>query len=130
MDTVCEPDASDGVPFEAPWGHLGRDFTLGVVSLASKFLLNVLNSTDIHNGDTLQKQATERPPGVGLLTVCNHTRWDHRLCLKSSQVILGFPFPFQLLMHNYHTIDVYFSRHTDPGTVPTQRCWSGLQHHR
>ncbi len=74
MDSIFEPDISDEVNVDPPWGSSGRDFTLGIVSLGSKFLLDVLNSTEIRNFDTLEKQATERPSDTGLLTVCNHTR--------------------------------------------------------
>jgi monolysocardiolipin acyltransferase len=74
MDAICDIDLDDGVSVEPPWGAHGRDFTLGVVSFGSKFLLNILNSTEVRNGDSLYKHATERPTGVGLLTVCNHTR--------------------------------------------------------
>lgn len=74
MDAICEPDPFHGVPIDAPWGKLGRDFTLAFVSIGSKFVLNVLNTTRITNPERIEKAASERPPGTGLLTVCNHTR--------------------------------------------------------
>ncbi|CAL8463510.1 g3044 [Coccomyxa elongata] len=73
MDAICEPDPIHGVPFDAPWGRLGRDLTLALVSIGSKFVLNVLNTTRFTNVERIEKAATERPPGTGLLTVCNHT---------------------------------------------------------
>ncbi len=74
MDAICEPDPIHGVPIDAPWGRLGRDLTLAFVSIGSKFVLNVLNTTRFTNVERIEKAATERPPGTGLLTVCNHTR--------------------------------------------------------
>mmetsp|Transcript_23392 Transcript_23392/g.64909 ORF Transcript_23392/g.64909 Transcript_23392/m.64909 type:complete len:282 (-) Transcript_23392:199-1044(-) len=56
-----------------PWGEIGRSFTLGVVSLFSKTLLNVANATEIHNEERIKQYITERDRGSGLLTVCNHT---------------------------------------------------------
>ena len=37
-------------------------------------MLTTLNSTGVRNGDSLQSALTKRPPGAGLITVCNHTR--------------------------------------------------------
>lgn len=73
MDAICE-DPIEGVPIDAPWGDLGRNFTLGLVSIGSKFVLNVLNTTKIYNVEGIEEIATNRPSGTGLLTVCNHTR--------------------------------------------------------
>lgn len=58
----------------APWGELGRSWTLGLVSLASKAVLTLLNDFSVEGLDTFLQHATTREPGVGLITVCNHTR--------------------------------------------------------
>lgn len=58
----------------APWGDLGRACTLGIVSTFAKFVFNVMNDTKIVNHEAFLKAVTEREPGVGLLTVANHTR--------------------------------------------------------
>ena len=57
-----------------PWGELGRSSTLGVVSLFSKFVLRVLNTFSIDGAEEFRRHVMERPEGVGLITVCNHTR--------------------------------------------------------
>jgi hypothetical protein len=67
-----EPDSLDLT--EAPWGELGRSATLTGVALFSKFVLNVLNRTTIVNEEEFLRQITQRPEGVGLITVSNHTR--------------------------------------------------------
>ena len=59
---------------QPPWGPLGRSLTLGLVSGFAKLVLNVLNTTTVHNHDAFVSIVTERPEGQGLLTVCNHTR--------------------------------------------------------
>lgn len=58
----------------APWGELGRSWTLGLVSLFSKAVLTVLNDFSVEGLDIFLQHATAREPGVGLITVCNHTR--------------------------------------------------------
>lgn len=58
----------------APWGPFGRDLTLGVVSLASKLVMQLLNTTHIINHDAYLDLIYNRPSGLGLLTICNHTR--------------------------------------------------------
>ena len=71
MDALDEPDESITRP---PWGQLGRAFTLGFISATGKLFLNVLNRTEMHNLETLHRAVNERPTGVGLITVSNHTR--------------------------------------------------------
>jgi hypothetical protein len=61
-----------------PWGPYGRDVTLGIVSLATKFILQVLNRTKVLNHDTYKELVHNRPQGVGLLTISNHTRYANR----------------------------------------------------
>ena len=82
MGSSVDDEQSQGVPVSPPWGTFGRDATLGVVSLGSKFLLQWLNTYTTTNVSVLQDAVNERPAGQGLLTVCNHTRYM-RLPLKS-----------------------------------------------
>ena len=77
MDSVVDIDHQDDFPVDSPWGDVGRDLALCLVSLTSKFLLSVLNTTTVVNGETLQREVMDRPAEVGLLTVCNHTRSAH-----------------------------------------------------
>ena len=77
MDSLLEPeDALREQYLRAPWGDIGRSATLGIVSLFSKFVLRVLNTTDVDNLDQFHKEVLHRPEGVGLITVCNHTRYE------------------------------------------------------
>lgn len=71
MDSLLDFDQEYLGP---PWGPYGRDLTLGIVSLASKFILQVLNSTKVLNQDTYTELVHNRPHGAGLLTISNHTR--------------------------------------------------------
>lgn len=75
MGSSVDDEQSQGVPVSPPWGTFGRDVTLGVVSLGSKFLLQWLNTYTTTNVSVLQDAVNERPVGQGLLTVCNHTRY-------------------------------------------------------
>ncbi|KAF6249537.1 hypothetical protein COO60DRAFT_950041 [Scenedesmus sp. NREL 46B-D3] len=70
MDSLLDFDQEYLGP---PWGPYGRDLTLGIVSLASKFILQVLNSTKVLNQDTYTELVHNRPHGAGLLTISNHT---------------------------------------------------------
>ncbi len=56
-----------------PWGEMGRVVTLGLVSLFSKAVLTVANTTEVKHKETFDDLVMRRPPGVGLLTVSNHT---------------------------------------------------------
>lgn len=74
MDSTSDIDHPQGVPVSPPWGDTGRNATLGIVSLGSKFLLNWLNTFTTTNLSTLRDAVNKREDGRGLLTVCNHTR--------------------------------------------------------
>jgi monolysocardiolipin acyltransferase len=75
MDSLLEPeDHLSQQHLEAPWGAYGRSVTLGVVALGSKFVLNIWNTTYIEGIEAFRQQVLKRPEGVGLITVCNHTR--------------------------------------------------------
>jgi monolysocardiolipin acyltransferase len=71
MDSLLDYDQELLAP---PWGSLGRDAVLGAVATVTKLLLNVLNTTRAINHETYLDLVMHRPPGVGLLTVSNHTR--------------------------------------------------------
>ena len=81
MDALDDPDESILRP---PWGQLGRAATLAAVSALGKLFLQVLNGTDVRNGDALMKAVYAREPRTGLITVSNHTRCArcraHLLC--------------------------------------------------
>lgn len=72
MDSIVELEHELTRP---PWGAAGRALTLGLVSGFAKVMLTMVNSMTVENKDTLLKHVMERPPGVGLVTVSNHTRW-------------------------------------------------------
>ena len=77
MDSLLEPEDALFAQraLAAPWGELGRSWTLGVVSLLSKFWLHVLNDFRVEEGlDTFYQHTMAREEGQGLITVCNHTR--------------------------------------------------------
>lgn len=74
MDSVVDPEDPITRP---PWGEYGRVCTLGLVSLVSKFVFNVWNTTQINNQAELLKHVQHRSPGRGLITVSNHTRQAH-----------------------------------------------------
>ena len=71
MDALEEPDESITRP---PWGAFGRALTLGLISATGKLYLSLLNTTELHNVEVLHRSVDDRPAGVGLITVSNHTR--------------------------------------------------------
>jgi monolysocardiolipin acyltransferase len=80
MDSLVE-DCGEEL-LSPPWGSLGRDAVLGAVASFSKLLLNVLNTTSTQHHERYTQLVLDRPPGVGLLTISNHTRcvlsaWQH-----------------------------------------------------
>eukprot|EP00959_Pyramimonas_sp_CCMP1952_P022169 466179-Pyramimonas_sp.AAC.2 len=74
-----EDDAELSAP---PFGiQCTRNFFMGLVALGSKFVFDVLNSTEIKNHDGYLKAAMSRPAGQGLITVANHTSTLDDPCL-------------------------------------------------
>lgn len=71
MDSLLEHDEDILRP---PWGSVGRDVTLGLVSGAAKLVLLVFNSRIVDNHDTYTDLVMRREPGTGLITYSNHTR--------------------------------------------------------
>lgn len=72
-----------------PWGTLGRNFTLGVVSGGGKFVLQVLNTMHINGAERFRNQVLSRDPGTPLFTVCNHIRCFSLIhCLKVDRIFL------------------------------------------
>lgn len=49
-----------------------RKVVFMAVGAFAKALANLLNTTTVHNSDTLIRLVRSRPPGVPLLTVSNH----------------------------------------------------------
>ena len=64
----------DDAVTKPPWGAIGRAVTLGLVSGICKLFLNVLNKTTVVNHERWLSTVMHRSPGVGLITICNHTR--------------------------------------------------------
>lgn len=55
--------------------HLGgvpRKAVIAAVGAFAKVVASLLNSTSVHNADTLLRLVRFRPPGVPLITVSNH----------------------------------------------------------
>lgn len=75
MDSLIEPEEELAKKYlKAPWGELGRSATLGIVSLVSKFVLQVMNTFVSDGLNEFRATVLDRPEGVGLITVSNHTR--------------------------------------------------------
>jgi hypothetical protein len=53
-------------------GGIPRKLVLMAVGVFAKAVATLLNSTFVHNADTLIRLVRSRPPGVPLLTVSNH----------------------------------------------------------
>jgi hypothetical protein len=81
MDSLIEPEEELAKKhLKAPWGELGRSATLGIVSLVSKFVLQVMNTFESDGLDKFRAAVIDRPEGVGLITVSNHTRSVKESC--------------------------------------------------
>ena len=81
MDSLLEPEDALFAQraLAAPWGQVGRSWTLGLVSLLSKLWLTVLNDFRVEEGlDAFYQHTMAREEGRGLITVCNHTRRGRR----------------------------------------------------
>jgi len=108
MDSLLEPEDSLRQEYlRAPWGELGRSATLGVVSLISKAVLKVMNSTHVENLETFTDHVLNRQEGVGLITVSNHTR-----CVRSfrARSALAFPPPVLHAVSSERTNSSIFSQ--------------------
>lgn len=97
MDSTLEPEEPITSP---PWGEFGRVFTLAIVSLTGKFVLNWWNSTKISNQSTLLKLLQQRDKGLGLITVSNHTSTIDDPFVLSALV----PWSYFLTEHQHHGI--------------------------
>jgi len=53
-------------------GGIPRKLVLMAVGVFAKAVATLLNSTFVHNADTLIRLVRSRPPGVPLLTFSNH----------------------------------------------------------
>lgn len=59
----------------ASGNHLGgmpRKLVIASVGCFAKAVANLINTTTVHNADTLLRLVTSRPPGIPLITVSNH----------------------------------------------------------
>ena len=75
MDDIAGLGPDDEIT-SPPWGEMGRVVTLGLVSLFSKAVLTVANTTEVKNQEVFDEHVMRREAGVGLLSVSNHTRYD------------------------------------------------------
>lgn len=99
MDSLLDYDKDFLRP---PWGPYGRDLTLGMVSAASKFLMQILNKTRVINLETYVDWVENRPQGVGLLTVSNHTRCAFSAVSHVQQPHVSCPGVVQSLVNPQH----------------------------
>ncbi|KAF5727644.1 N-acylphosphatidylethanolamine synthase [Tripterygium wilfordii] len=53
-------------------GGIPRKMVLMAVGACAKAVVNLLNTSSVHNSDTLIRLVRSRPPGVPLITVSNH----------------------------------------------------------
>ncbi|RMX43820.1 hypothetical protein pdam_00023094 [Pocillopora damicornis] len=61
--------------------RLQSTFLIGLIGLSSKIFLEWFNSVRKYNFDVLERNAKDRPDGVPLVTVCNHTSCLDDPCL-------------------------------------------------
>jgi hypothetical protein len=75
MDALVDIPAADLELLKPPWGELGRACVLGSVSGVAKLLLKCLNTMRVQDSaGNWETAVTQRPQGVGLVTIANHTR--------------------------------------------------------
>ncbi|KAK3027585.1 hypothetical protein RJ639_042261 [Escallonia herrerae] len=63
MEWAAQPNHLGGAP---------RKVAVAAAAAFAKVVVNLLNTTTVHNGDTLLRLVKSRPPGVPLITVSNH----------------------------------------------------------
>lgn len=83
MDSTV--DVNDGI-LDSPTGELGRVVTLSAVSLACRFCMHVMNRTTVRNSAAVGYML-EREEGQPLITVANHTRYDHARALYTTEFV-------------------------------------------
>ncbi|GLT65887.1 hypothetical protein SLA2020_382880 [Shorea laevis] len=82
-------------------GGIPRKLVFMAVGAFAKAVATLLNSTSVHNADTLIRLVRSRPPGVPLLTVSNHmstlddpVMWGFKVFPRSTQNWLdGYSLP-------------------------------------
>lgn len=97
MDATVEHDELSQEYLAAPWGAWGRTATLSLVSLVSKFIINVMNTSHFNNTEVLMEAIEQRPKEVGLITVSNHTSTLDDPMLFSAML----PWSFFLTEHHH-----------------------------
>ncbi|XP_061355139.1 N-acylphosphatidylethanolamine synthase isoform X2 [Gastrolobium bilobum] len=63
MQWAARPEHLGGIP---------RKLVIAVVGTFAKTVASLVNTTSVHNADTLLRLVRSRPPGVPLITVSNH----------------------------------------------------------
>ncbi|KAK2967154.1 hypothetical protein RJ640_026545, partial [Escallonia rubra] len=74
-EQVLEAMGGRKMEWTAQPNHLGgapRRMAVAAAAAFAKVVVNLLNTTTVHNGDTLLRLVKSRPPGVPLITVSNH----------------------------------------------------------
>ena len=104
MDASFEHDDCDVGVFkqftDAPWGPYGRSATLGIVSIAGKCIMHVMNRSHVENEGGLMTSVLEREEGLGLITVSNHAS-----TLDDTMLFCGiFPLSFFFTEHWHHRV--------------------------
>ncbi len=71
---LTQDDVDDHSYLAPPWSSHGRSLTLGIVSMAGKLVINVLNSSTFHNVEALRAAVDDASSASsgGLITVSNH----------------------------------------------------------
>jgi hypothetical protein len=129
MDALI--DINDEI-LQPPWGQIGRSFTLGLVSLGTKCVLQVMNTFTVANHDTFLDAVLHRTDGVGLLTVSNHTRCFSRYAQHLACILDCLPRPpLAATPSGSHSLRFRFTARSTtrpcsalccPGSSSTRRC--------
>lgn len=91
-------------------GGLPRKIVFMAVGAFAKTVANFLNTTDVHNADTLIRLVHSRPRGVPLLTVSNH------MSTSVSSFAAFFVFFFLINQPFFHLLIYYFHEQINQST--------------
>ena len=67
------PDDLNGRSLKSRIWRFGSNVTLFTIGSMSKFWMQTLNTTNVHNHDNFIRAVRDREEGRPLLTICNHT---------------------------------------------------------
>ncbi|KAK3229494.1 hypothetical protein Dsin_001375 [Dipteronia sinensis] len=84
---------------EKHMGGIPRKLVIMAVGTFAKAVATLLNTTSVHNADTLIHLVRSRPPGVPLITVSNHM----------STSVIGLSLSFFLLCKHYDCVCLFHS---------------------